>query len=181
MSYPLLTQQLSIEPLAGHDLSAFVTYRQDPDVAHFQGWDTSFSEHQALELLKSQVNVLLPSSGEWLQLAIHNRESGELLGDLAVHSLEGEELSFEIGFTLSKSNQGKGLAKEAVGRLIQYLFEEVGAKVAIATCDRRNSSASKLLLSLGFEQKPAKSWTENFKNELVSVDYFEVTSISPKS
>lgn len=176
MSYPLLTQRLSIEPLATNDLPPFITYRQDPDVALYQGWDTTFSEYQALELLRSQVNVLLPSSGKWLQLAIHDRESGALLGDLALHALEEEEFSFEIGFTLSRSNQGKGIAKEAVARLINYLFDEIGVKKTIATCDQRNSSASKLLLSLGFEQKPAKSWTENFKNELVSVDYFEMVS-----
>ena len=177
MSYPLLTQRLSIEPLVANDLSAFVTYRQDPDVARYQSWDTSNSEDQALDLIESQVNVLLPEHGDWLQLAIHNRESDELLGDLAMNSLEVAKFSYEIGFTLSKSNQGKGIAKEAVGCLIEYLFQEIGAKVLIATCDRRNSSAIKLLLSLGFEQRLEKSWVENFKSELVDVEYFEMTSI----
>lgn len=176
MSYPLLTQRLSIEPLTERDLATFVTYRQDPDVARFQGWDPTYSEHQAMDLVTSQIDVLLPSSGNWLQLAIHDRESGEHLGDLALHSLEEDKQIFEIGFTLAKVNQGKGIAKEAAGRLIQYLFDEVGASTVIANCDRRNISAVNLLLSLGFENKPSKSWTENFKNELVTMDQFELKS-----
>ena len=180
MTYPLLTPRLSIEPLAAHDLFAFVTYRQDPDVARYQGWDTSYSEHQARELIESQANVLLPVAGDWLQLAIHDRVSGELLGDMALSTLENTEFSFEIGFTLSKMNQGKGFASEAVSCLVGYLFEEIGAERLIATCDRRNSPAIKLVLSLGFVQRPERSWVENFKNEKVTVDYFEMTAARQK-
>lgn len=180
MAYPLLTQRLSIEPLAAQDLLAFLTYRQDPDVARFQGWDTSYSEHQARELIDSQANVLLPVAGDWLQLAIHDRVSGELLGDMALNALEDEEFSFEIGFTLSKINQGKGFGIEAVGCLIGYLFDEIGAKRLIVTCDQRNSPAIKLASSLGFVHKPERSWTENFKDEIVDMDYFEMTAARQK-
>ena len=173
MSYPLITERLSIEPLSENDLSEFVSYRQEPDVARYQGWDISYSRSDALELLHSQKDVMVPSSGNWLQLGIHNRESGELLGDLALHCLENQEHAFEIGFTLSKLNQGKGIAKEAADRLIRYLFAEVGAKVVIANCDERNISAANLLLSLGFKQLSEKSWTENFKNELVTMNFYE--------
>ena len=176
MPYPLLTQRLSIEPLGIQDLAKFVAYRQDPDVARYQSWDVSYSDQQALDLLKSQQNVSIPSAGNWLQLAIHNQTTGELLGDLALHALDQEGLSFEIGFTLARVNQGKGFAREALSRLIQYLFAEVGAISVVANCDQRNSSAIRLLLSLGFKQIPTKSWTEQFKNELVEVNHFELIS-----
>ena len=176
MSYPLLTHRLSIEPLSRHDLDDFIAYRQDPEVAKYQGWDISYSQRQALELLESQRNVLLPTTGKWQQLAIHDQLTGKLFGDLALHSLNNEGTAFEIGFTLAQVNQGKGIAREAVGQLIQYLFGEVGAVSIVANCDQRNLSAIKLLLSLGFEQVRTKSWTENFKNELVTVDHFELVS-----
>ena len=181
MSYPLLTPRLSIEPLAAQDLLAFVTYRQDPEVARYQSWDTSYSEQQAQELIESQTNVLLPEAGDWLQLAIHDRVRGQLLGDIALNTLENSEFTFELGFTLSKMNQGKGFGIEAVGCLIGYLFDEIGAKRLIVTCDQRNSPAIKLASSLGFVHKPESSWTENFKNEIVHVDYFEMTAAREKS
>jgi RimJ/RimL family protein N-acetyltransferase len=173
MSYPLITERLSIEPLSENDLSEFISYRQDPDVARYQGWDISFSKPDAINLLNSQKDITVPSTGKWLQLAIHNLKSGELMGDLALHRLENQECAFEIGFTISSKNQGNGIAKEAVARLISFLFEEVGAKIVIATCDDRNMSAARLLISLGFEQISEKSWTENFKNELVKVNFYQ--------
>lgn len=172
MPYPLLTQRLSIEPLGKQDLVKFVVYRQDPEVARYQSWDISYSEHQALDLLESQKNVKFPSAGNWLQLAIHDQATGELLGDLALHSLDPEGLSFEIGFTLARENQGKGYASEAVRRLIDFLSREMSAVTVVANCDQRNYAAAKLLLSLGFENDPSKNWTEFFKNEDVIVEHF---------
>lgn len=177
MAYPLLTERLSIQPLTEGDLATFVHYRQDPEVARFQSWDTSYSANQARELLKSQADVLLPSSGNWLQLAVHDRNTGELLGDLALHSVTSEKSAFEIGFTFATANQGKGFAKEAISRFLKYLFDEIEAKVIEANCDRRNLSAIKLLTSLGFKNQQEKSWTEHFKNELITMDHFELTQI----
>lgn len=178
MPYPLLTQRLSIEPLGKQDLAKFVSYRQDPDVARYQSWDVSYSEPQALELLESQQNVSIPSAGNWLQLAIHNQATGELLGDLALHCLDQEGLSFEIGFTLSRENQGKGFAIEALKRLITFLFEELRAVTIVANCDQRNYAAAKLLLSLDFKKDASKNWNEFFKGEDVTVEHFVLNSPS---
>jgi aminoglycoside 6'-N-acetyltransferase len=173
MAYPLLTPRLSIEPLKLSDLNFFVDYRQDPEIARFQGWDSSYSVEQAVELIDSQAGLLLPSQGQWLQLGVREKISGELVGDLALHCLIESEPTFEIGFTIARKHQGKGFAKESASRLMNYLFFEVGAKEIVANTDRRNTSSVNLLLSLGFKRQTSKSWTENFKNELVTVDYYD--------
>jgi RimJ/RimL family protein N-acetyltransferase len=173
MSYPLLTPRLSIEPLNLSDLDAFVSYRQDADIARFQSWDTTYSAEQAVELIESQAGVLLPKQGQWLQLAVHEQISGELVGDLALHSLIENQSVFEIGFTIASQHQGKGFAREAASRLMIFLFSEVGAQKIVANTDRRNVSSIRLLLDLGFIFHPEKSWTENFKNEIATVDCFE--------
>jgi RimJ/RimL family protein N-acetyltransferase len=173
MNFPLLTPRLSIEPLKLSDLQAFVSYRQDPEIARFQSWDTTYSAEQALELVESQIGVLHPEPGQWLQLAIHEKMSGALVGDLALHSLVDSDSVFELGFTLASNHQGKGFAREAASKLISYLFADLAAKKVIAHTDRRNAPSVRLLAELGFKFHPSKSWTENFKNELVTVDYFE--------
>ena len=171
--YPLVTDRLSIEPLAMRDLAAFVAYRQNSDVARYQSWDTSYSEEQAVALIDDQAGVLLPAKGEWLQLAVHSKESGQLLGDLAVHRIADEESAFELGFTMAPEHQGKGYAREAAAKLLDYLFTSAGAQKVIACTDRRNESSMRVLLALGFEAVPEKTWTEEFKGETVTVDYFE--------
>lgn len=173
MTYPLLTSRLSIEPLQLSDLHSFVSYRQEPEIARFQGWDPNYSAEQAIDLIESQAGVLLPKQGQWLQLAIHEQSSGELVGDLALHSLVANEFVFEIGFTLALKHQGRGFGREAVSKLLSFLFAEVGARKIVANSDRRNVPSVRLLVDLGFQLEPTKSLTENFKDELVTVDYFE--------
>ena len=176
MIYPLLTPRLSIEPLKLSDLQAFVSYRQDPEIARFQSWDTTYSTDQAVELINSQAGILLPPPGQWLQLAIRERVSGQLIGDLALHLLNEADSVYEIGFTLAIQQQGKGYAREATKKLIGLLFSDVAARKIVANTDRRNTASIRLLQDLGFVFQPSKSFIETFKNETVTVDYFELLS-----
>ena len=179
MIYPIRTRRLSISPLTKLDLEQFVAYRQDPKVAQFQSWDTSYSEEQALKLIDAQVNVEWPEPGEWLQLALHLNEGAELLGDVALHRLAEDPLTIELGFTLASKNQGFGYAKEAIAGLMAIIIETRGAKKFLAHVDERNLRATNLLRSLGFLQILDKRWTEKFKGETVIVDYFEKVIDSP--
>jgi aminoglycoside 6'-N-acetyltransferase len=97
------------------------------------------------------------------------------VGDLAIKSVEEEDSTFELGFTIAKQHQGQGFAKEAASKLINYLVSEAEAKKFIATTDSRNSASIKVLAAMGFQKNDSKSWTELFKNEVVAVDYFELS------
>jgi len=173
MDYPLLTERLSILPLSMADLDAFVKYRQDPEIARFQSWDTSYSHSQAQELIESQKGVQIPLRNDWLQLGIHLAVNGMLIGDLAIHRLDEEELAFELGFTVAGQFQRQGYAKEALIALMHYLLQEVGATKLEASTDRRNRRSIKLLEAVGFHQVPARTFTEEFKGEIVTVAVFE--------
>jgi aminoglycoside 6'-N-acetyltransferase len=175
MPFPLLTPRVSIEPLTLRNVDEFVRYRQDPEIARYQSWDTNYSLQHGIDLVQSQLDVVLPTPGNWLQLAIHDRGVGELLGDLAPHTIDIAELSFEIGFTLATQHQGNGIGREAASRLLDFLFDEVGATSVGAHCDSRNSPSIALLLALGFENHPSESATELFKDESIVVDFFETT------
>ena len=170
--YPLVTNRLSIQPLSLADLGEFVTYRQDPEIARYQNWDISYSSQQALELIESQNGVSLPEQGSWLQLAIHDRQTRVLIGDVALHNTE-QDGSYELGYTIAQPYQNQGFAKEAVSRVLEELVSVIGVKRFIATPDSRNETSIRLLASLGFEQIASKSWTEEFKGELVTVLFFE--------
>ena len=173
MSYPILSERLSIKPLVMADIDTFVAYRQDPDIARFQGWEITYSKNQAIDLIESQAGLLLPEKGGWLQLAIYKLVGQEHVGDLAIKWVEEEDSTFELGFSVAKQHQGQGYAKEAASTLMTYLVSEAGANKFIATTDSRNTASIKVLSGLGFQQNISKGWTETFKNEVVDVEYFE--------
>jgi RimJ/RimL family protein N-acetyltransferase len=78
----------------------------------------------------------------------------------------------EIGFTISKAFQRRGIAREAVDALVGVLEREFGTRELIATPDSRNMASIKLLESLGFSEKPELSWWEDFKGERVQVLHY---------
>lgn len=176
MAYPITSQRLSISPLEMADLASFVEYRQDPAVARFQGWEPTYSDAQARDLIESQDSVLFPAKDQWLQLGVRLSTSNELLGDVAIHSLESDDC-YEIGFTFAQSNQGKGYAREAVAALLSFLFTTHAAQQVVATPDARNLRSINLLSKLGFREVESKAWVEEFKGETVKVKHFELNRI----
>ncbi|MEY2826106.1 MAG: hypothetical protein RLZZ122_470 [Actinomycetota bacterium] len=172
MNFPLRTSRLIIEPLAPRDATSFANYRSDPEIARYQSWNTPYSEAQAIALIESQIGLQLPPKGEWLQLAVRIQATDAHVGDLALHTLE-DDGDFELGYTIAKAFQGQGYAREATAALIDFLNRNHGATRFIATPDSRNLPSIKLLFSLGFVQKKEKSWSEFFKGEDVTADYFE--------
>jgi RimJ/RimL family protein N-acetyltransferase len=171
--YPIVTERLILAPLTLADLHTFVSYRRDPAIARFQGWETTYSDDDARTLIDSQAGVSIPKKGQWLQLAIHHQTTGEHVGDLALHSVVGDDAVYEIGFTIAKIHQRQGFAREAASSLMEILSTDVGATKIVANTDRRNTASVKLLEALGFVREPSRSWTEKFKTEVITVDYFE--------
>lgn len=174
MPYPLRTPRLALSPLTTGDIPAFVAYRQDTDVARWQGWDPSYNETDAAELIASQPTTELPSSGGWLQLAIRNPEDGTLYGDIAIHSLDEFHDTFEIGVTLAQSNQHRGIAREAVTRVLDHLFTSTNAHRVTANCDTRNAPVAKLLTAVGMQKESTETNGEFSKGEWITLDNYAI-------
>ena len=164
------TARLTIEPLSERDVDAFTEYRRDPDVARYQSWDTDYSVSDAKHLVAAQGDGELPSPGSWLQLAVRETASGRLLGDLALHRLDDQPDTFEIGVTLAPSSQGRGIAAEALGALLDFVFDAEQAHRVIAFCDARNSPVARLLTRLGFRQESSQVDADWFKGEWTTLN-----------
>jgi RimJ/RimL family protein N-acetyltransferase len=141
----------SLRIFSESDLETFAGYRAHPDVARFQSW-SSYSLDDAKQLYATLARTGFGTPDTWFQIAIADRRNDSLLGDCAVHFLE-DNLQVEIGFTLAPQHQGKGLAKEAVSLLLDYLFTQLRKHRVIAITDAQNHPARKVLLGLGFRQE----------------------------
>lgn len=174
MTYPLTTPRLSITPLTEQDTATFVAYRQDADVARWQGWDPTYNDDDAAELINSQPATDLPESGGWLQLAIHDVETGKLFGDVAIHTLDDHDDTYEIGITLAPANQHLGIATESVKRVLDHLFTAANAHRVIANCDTRNDAVAKLLIGVGMRKESSQIDVEFFKDEWITLDGYAI-------
>lgn len=137
------------------DLAEFARYRALPEVARYQSWDR-YALEDAQRLYAAQQSVRFGTPGSWHQVAIADKASDALIGDCALHFLEdGQEL--EIGFTLAPERQGKGLAVEAVGLLLNHAFGAMGKRRVLAKTDAENLAAQKLLLALEFRKEAERN------------------------
>ncbi|AMM20530.1 hypothetical protein AX769_10690 [Frondihabitans sp. PAMC 28766] len=99
----LTTDRLTLEPLTAVDIPAFVADRQDAEAARCQSWSAGYSTDDAERLLAAQADGRLPSPGAWPQLALHETSAGDstgaLVGVVALHRLDDQPDTFEVGVT----------------------------------------------------------------------------------
>ncbi len=147
----LITDRVLIRGLSDNDLLAFSLYRAMPAVAKYQSWDENYSLADAQALLAGTDYASFGQEGCWYQLAIVDRKTETLFGDLAVHFIDEQQV--EIGFTLAPQFQGKGIAYEAVKALLAYLFNTLNKHRVIAITDTQNSASCQLVERLNFRQE----------------------------
>jgi Acetyltransferases, including N-acetylases of ribosomal proteins len=174
MSYPLITRRLVIEPLVEADVAEFLAYRRDPEVARWQSWTPDYTAADARRLIAGQPTTVLPGPGSWLQLAIRARDGSPLHGDVAIHRLDGQPDTFEIGVTLAPQSQGLGLATEAVATVLDFLFAEGHAHRVVAFCDSRNDKVHRLLERVGMRHESRLVEGEFFKDEWTTLDGYAI-------
>ncbi len=160
MTLRLETPRLMLRPLEDRDAPAFSGYRSDPEIARFQGWEAPYSLAQAGQFIDEMKSTLPGTPGDWYQLAFELKSSGEVIGDCAFQTLRDDARQAEIGVTLSRQFQGQGYALEGLGRLLEYLFDELGLHRVRANVDPQNQASIRLLERLGFRHEGCfiESW-----------------------
>jgi RimJ/RimL family protein N-acetyltransferase len=146
----LETERVTLRPFTRADLDAFVAYRSDPEVARYQSWDPATAADDAEPFLAGQEGLAFGAPGAWVQLAMVERETGAVCGDCAVRAVDDQPASAEVGVTLARDWQGRGLASEALGALLAELFDVRGLHRVFARADDRNAPVHTLLERVGF-------------------------------
>ena len=147
----LETERLVLRRFADSDLEPFLAYRNDPEVARYQSWE-SCTEREAASMIEGLRSQRPGTPGEWFQFAVQSRETGLLVGDCAMR-VDEDGCQAEVGFTLSREHQGRGLATEAVSRLLDFAFGELGLHRVYAITDQENEPSFTLLERLGLRRE----------------------------
>ena len=146
------TARLRLRRLRDGDLPAFMAYRNDPEVARYQGWD-GITEPQACRFIAQQRDVRLGEPGQGCQVAVALRDTDQLIGDCYFLVDDREPRQAEIGYSLARAHQGRGNAAEAVAALLTWLFQTFDLHRVVAVCDCRNVRSIALLERLGLRRE----------------------------
>jgi RimJ/RimL family protein N-acetyltransferase len=147
----IATDRLVLRPIQIEDKKAIFEYRSDAEANKFQGWIPRTVEE--VEEFIGRVAKKIDAPGTWFQFVLLEKASDKLIGDFGLHFIGSENRQVEIGFTLSKSFQGKGYASEAFIHIVDYLFYTLKKHRIIASIDPENISSIKLVEKLGFRKE----------------------------
>lgn len=146
---PRAAGEIVLRRLAATDLADFQSYRHDPELGRFQGW-VATSDEEALKFLHYMNQAALLKPGTWCQIGIADTRL-QLIGDIGL-ILSSDANQADIGFTLRRPSQGRGLATAAVKSAIALVFECCEAKKVVGIADARNVSSIRLLERAGMQK-----------------------------
>lgn len=138
------TDRLVIRRFTTSDTQTFYEYRNDPEVARFQGWDVPFAPERAEHLVREFATAPVFEPGTWTQLAIERIVAPGIVGDLGVR-LEPDEPTAELGFTIARQHWGNGYGREALNAIAELLLDDIELDRVIAITHRHNIASIKSL------------------------------------
>jgi RimJ/RimL family protein N-acetyltransferase len=163
-AWALAGPRVRLRRLRAADTAAFHALRADPELGRYQGWSAlSLAEAASfIEAVATPAALPFCPPGDWLQIAIADTASDTLLGDIGLH-LHADGQALEIGFTLARAAQGRGLAAESVGLALQAVWAGTPAQRVLGITDARNLASVRLLQRLGF--RPLATLEADFRGE----------------
>lgn len=147
----LRAERVVLRPYRPDDAAA-VFAAIDESREHLRPWLPWVERHVTVEdtrdfCARAAANWL---TREDLTIAIFAAGDGRFLGGTGLHRISWRDGTFEIGYWLRKSAEGRGYMREAVRTLTACAFEQLGARRVAITCDERNARSRRVAERLGF-------------------------------
>lgn len=147
---PIVAERVLLRPLEVAEAPVVVAYRREPSVARFQGWGVVDPGEIERDLASMQTRTPCDVPGPWFQLAVIERATGAIAGDIGVRILGEAHDAAEIGYTIAPPYQGHGYATEAVSAACAWMFGPRGLSRVIAVMDARNLPSIAVAENAGF-------------------------------
>lgn len=138
-----------LRPIDAEDDEQIFAYRSDAEANKFQGWIPKKLDDVKEFISKNPREYNQPET--WFQLVIIEKSTNKIVGDVGIHFIDNHQC--EIGCTLAKDHQGKGLATEALKGVINHIFKDLEKHRIVASVDPLNISSIKLMERLGFRKE----------------------------
>ncbi|MDR0929576.1 MAG: GNAT family N-acetyltransferase [Oscillospiraceae bacterium] len=144
----LETERLILRRFTLDDAEAmFRNWASDPKVTKFLMWQPHESVAVSKSILEQWVNSY--QSPEYYSWAIVPKSLGEPIGNIAVVYAHPKVESLEICYSMGTAWWNQGIMTEALKAVIQYLFEQVGARRVDATYNPINVGSGRVMAKAG--------------------------------
>lgn len=136
-----------------------------PEVSRFLIWVPQTREDAVVKLRKVARMRAVTDRSDGLRLAVVERATGVVVGDVNIEIISRRDLEAEMGWVLHPDHQGRGYATEAAAELLRLGFEELGLHRVMAACEARNLPSARVMQRLGMRQEAHFRERENVRGE----------------
>ncbi len=141
-----------LRPLRVADAGAYASaFRQDTQMGRLLGVDRDPTEAEVTARVEGAAERA--RAGRAVQLAVSTAEGESLLGEVSLHSFAWKHRRCEIGFWIAPAARGRGLASDAIGRTLQWAFEDLAIERMEMATTPGNVPTRALARRLGFVQE----------------------------
>lgn len=146
----LVTERLVLRKFKIDDAqNMFDNWASNPNVTKYLTWPP----HDNVETTKLIINEWVKgySAENFYQWAIEVKEIGEPIGSISVVRINEAVNEVEIGYCIGEKYWRKGYTSEAFKKVIEFLFDEVGANRICAKHDTDNPNSGRVMVKCGLE------------------------------
>lgn len=147
----LVGERVVVRPFTDADAPAFHEAIRE-SVEHVRPWLPWYSLHETvedtLEFIRHAQADFLRRDG--FSLGVFDGQDELPLGGVGLHPRDWRVPSFEIGYWLRLTAEGKGYMKEAVRLVTALAFDSLGAERVMIRCDARNLRSQRVPERLGY-------------------------------
>ena len=129
----------------------FSNWASDPEVTKFLTWPT----HSTVEVTRMLVNNWISryDDGGYFNWAIEWKETGSVIGNIAVVKLNEQTEAADMGYCMSRAFWGRGIMPEALRAVMDYLFDTVGMSRIAACHDVNNPKSGRVMEKAGMKME----------------------------
>ena len=143
----LRTKRLTLRRMSVSDSADMYEYSRKSSVTKYLLWHEHESEYQTYNFLSDVSDWY--KRGEYYDWAVTLTDSGKMIGTCGFTSFDFEHGRAEVGYVLNPDFWGRGIATEAVGAVIEFAFDELGANRVEAHFIEGNNASLRVMEKCG--------------------------------
>lgn len=129
--------------------SVYNNWASDDEVTKYLTWPTHINIDASRGYLDYCVNGYMnPAFYQW---GIELKDTHELIGNISVVNVIDEIDSLELGWVIGRRYWGNEYTAEAALKILEYLFDKVGANCICAGHDVNNPNSGRVMQKIGMK------------------------------
>lgn len=171
-SLVLTSDRCRLRYISRGDIPHIYAAAQYPGFTDGMMWEPPEAEEDLIPFHESNEKAWAEDSA--YTFSIEHEQSGDFIGRISIRK-QAEPQLWDLGFWTHPRHQEQGYMSEAVGRLLAFGFQQIGAQRIIATCAKWNKASRRVMEKNGmkFIRHTANEYEKN--GQWISTDLLAIT------